>query len=226
MKKRFVHLAGHIATTLSLLTIAPANSMVLQGGVQQNAAPEKTTYRLQAAPQQQMQVPVARDQAQYGSAYTPTAAPQAHMAPQSGSPALSAEISASAKKEARAQAMQGVWQCVTQVTGSSVPGVVPGAVVRCEVQYTRDAGGNLLENWTENGWTPSTAAVVKLDSEIITVSHVSSYASRSGMIKAQSTDAIKLVAPDTIVAQGLVNQFSDGHFVGQYRTSSVLRRAG
>jgi hypothetical protein len=223
MKVQAKQLIG-IAAAFSAFSSLPANAMVLEGSVQQSAqAP--TTYTLQAAPQQQMQAPLARTQTQSNTTYYPTAAPQAHMAPQSGSPMISAGISASAKKEARAQAMQGVWQCVTQVTGSTVPGVTPGTIVRCEVQYTRDAQGNLLESWTENGWTPSTASVVKLDSDIITVSHVSSYASRGGTIKAQSMDAIKLVAPGTIIAQGMVNQFTDGKFVGQYQTSSVLRKA-
>ena len=225
MKVQVKQLVG-IAAAFSAFASLPAHAMVLEGSVQQSAV-TPTTYTLQAAPQQQMQAPLARTQTQSQSqqTYYPTAAPQAHMAPQSGPPMMSAGISASAKKEARAQAMQGVWQCVTQVTGSTVPGVTPGTVVRCEVQYIRDAQGNLLESWTENGWTPSTASVVKLDSEVITVTHVSSYASHSGTIKAQSMDAIKLVAPGTIVAQGMVNQFNDGKFVGQYQTSSVLRKA-
>jgi hypothetical protein len=229
MKVQVKLLVG-IAAAFSAFISLPAHAMVLEGSVQQSTV-APTTYTLQSAPQQQMQAPLARTQSQYQSQYQsqqtyyPTAAPQAHMAPQSGSPMLNAGISVAAKKEARAQAMQGVWQCVTQVTGSTVPGVTPGTVVRCEVQYVRDAQGNLLESWTENGWTPSTASVVKLDSEVITVSHVSSYASHGGTIKAQSMDAIKLVAPGTIVARGMVNQFTDGRFVGQYQTSSVLRKA-
>jgi hypothetical protein len=213
-----------VAAVFTTFTSLPVNAMMLEGSVQESTA-APTTYKLQAAPQQQMQAPVARMQTQSQSTYYPTAAPQAHMPPQSGSPMLTAGISIAAKKEARAQAMQGVWQCVTQVTGSTVPGVAPGTVVRCEVQYKRDSHGNLLESWTEEGWTPSTASVVKLDSDVITVSHVSSYASRGGTIKAQSIDAIKLVAPGTIVARGMVNQFADGKFVGQYQTSSVLRKA-
>jgi hypothetical protein len=223
MKVQARQLISFAAAFLALSGL-PANAMVLEGSVQQTEQ-SPTSYTLQAAPQQQMQAPIARTQTQSSSAYYPTAAPQAHMAPQSGSPAMTAGISASAKKEARARAMQGVWQCVTQVIGSTVPGVTPGTIVRCEVQYVRDAQGNLLESWTENGWTPSTASIVKLDSEVITVSHVSSYASRGGTIKAQSMDAIKLVAPGTIVARGMVNQFTDGKFVGQYQTSSVLHKA-
>jgi hypothetical protein len=228
MKVQVKHLSSCLAAAFSALSILPANAMVLEGSVQETS-PAHTTWKLQAAPQQQMQAPVAQTQSQSQSQntsnYYPTAAPQAHMAPQSVSPMISAGTSTSAKKEARAQAMQGVWQCVTQVTGSTVPGVTPGTIVRCEVQYIRDAQGNLLESWTENGWTPSTASVVKLDSDVITVSHVSSYASNGGTIKAQSMDAIKLVAPGTIVARGMVNQFTDGKFVGQYQTSSVLRKA-
>ena len=208
----------------AVVSSLPANAMVLEGGVRQEVTP--TTYTLQAAPQKQAQAPRSAAAQITNECSLPMAAPQAHMAPQTRSTMLAGGISTGAKREARAQAMQGLWQCVTQVVGSNTPGVAVGTVVRCQVQYNRDAQGNLLESWTENGWTPSTAAVVKLDSDVITVSHLSSYPSRGGTISARSTDAIKLVAPDTIMARGTVNQFSNGQFIGQYQTASVLHRVG
>lgn len=127
----------------------------------------------------------------------------------------------------RAQLLEGIWECRTQVTASSVPGVVPGASVCCAVRYERTLDGRMIELQEESGWTPSLAAVVKLSSEVMTVTHESMSSSRSGQdVNAKSQDQMRLVSPSTMVGQSVVTQYINGVFAGQYATSSVMHKVG
>ncbi len=94
------------------------------------------------------------------------------------------------------------------------------------VSYVPNARGQMLELCEQDGWSPTTAAVVDLSSDTILVKRTSCSASRGAAISAQTKDAMKIVSPNVIAATSLVNQYVNGAFVGQYRTQSVLHRAG
>jgi hypothetical protein len=144
--------------------------------------------------------------------------------------ALSASIEANASNlnatNVRAQILPGTWECDTRVVASSAPGVVLGAAVRCAVRYQCAADGNLLELQEESGWAPSLAAVVRLNTEVMTVTHESVSSSRAGQINAKSLDRMKLVSPNTMVGESVVTQYVNGVFAGQYKTASVMHKVG
>ncbi len=124
----------------------------------------------------------------------------------------------------RASYFQGLWESTTQVTASNVPAVQPGTVVHSNVQYVKDARGQLVEMWKEDGWAPSSSAMVTFNQDLAKVSHTSySGAGRAGW-SAKTNDTMKMVDPNTIIAQSVVDQYSTGHLIGQYKTDSVLRR--
>ena len=215
LKRTFI-----LAIALSIACSSSGQATMLQGYVVEQASPPATPSSTTPGATQPGASHTMRAEAQSQQFIN---APQAMMAPPSHVVRGNAQIDF--LPEARARAMQGEWLCLTQVTQSSTAGVTPGMTVRCRVNYTRDNQGNLVENWSQDGWTPSSGAVVKLDSANITVSHVSCLPSRQGVISAQSTDVLSLLSPSTMIAEGLVNQYRDGEFIGQYRTSSMLRRA-
>lgn len=124
----------------------------------------------------------------------------------------------------RASYFQGLWESTTQVTASNVPAVQPGTVVHSNVQYVKGAKGQLVEMWKEEGWAPSSSAMVTFDQDLAKVSHTSySGGGRSGW-SAKTNDTMKMVDPNTIIAQSVVDQYSTGRLIGQYKTESVLRR--
>jgi hypothetical protein len=167
----------------------------------------------------QMVAPANATMLQGGVQANSTVAPQQRLL-------LAANVSQAARRDARARALEGVWQSSTEVTGSTVPSIMPGTVVHSMVQYTRDVRGNLVESWCEEGWAPSSASVVKLDNAIMTTSHMSTQGARRGCSWSACThDAFKMVSPDTMVAESIVDQYIDGQFAGQYKTSSILRKA-
>ena len=126
----------------------------------------------------------------------------------------------------RAQILPGTWQCDTHVIASSTPGVMVGAAVRCAVRYQRAADGNLIELQEESGWAPSLGAVVKLNSEVMTVTHDSVSSSRAGQINAKSLDRMRLTSPITMVGESVVTQYINGVYAGQYRTASIMHKLG
>jgi hypothetical protein len=134
-------------------------------------------------------------------------------------------VNQAALRDARARALEGVWQSSTQVTGSTVPSIMPGTVVQSMVQYSRDAKGDLVESWCEEGWTPSSASVVKLDNAVMTTSHVSTQGGRGGSWSARTHDVFRMVSPNTMVGESIVDQYINGQLAGQYKTSSILRKA-
>ncbi len=140
---------------------------------------------------------------------------------------LSAALSAVQQSDARANLLEGNWKCVSQVVGSNVAGVAAGSVVESAVKYTRDGRGNLVEYWSQDQWTPASSAVVKLDTDLMTSTHESiSPAANGAAWSARSHDMYKIIAPDRIVAQSIVEQFVNGQFVGRYKTASVLQKVG
>ncbi len=139
-------------------------------------------------------------------------------------PLMQASLSADAQRNARAQALLGTWQSSTQVVGSTLPSIAPGTVVESLVQYSRDARGNLVESWCEQGWSPSSATVVNLDSAVMTTSHQSSFSGRNDGWSARTHDAFRMVSPTTMVGESIVEQYINGQFAGQYKTTSVLHK--
>ncbi|HEY9677634.1 MAG TPA: hypothetical protein V6C76_06475 [Drouetiella sp.] len=144
--------------------------------------------------------------------------------PQMAQPMLSGAASAEAQRSARAQVLEGNWTCMSQVTGSNVPGVTSGTVVHSMVQYRPDGAGNMVESWFQNNWTPATSAVVKLDSAVLTSSRESASNTSNGWT-ARCHDIYKIVAPNKMIAESIVHQFVNGTYVGDYKTQSVLTKS-
>jgi hypothetical protein len=200
MRNRYLFFMSALVSIVSLIPTLPAYSYMLQGTIEKNASfsrGKNTLLPLKTQPVKKLCA--ASGTTDYGN---------------------------QRKQQLRAELLQGIWQCVTKVTGSTAPGVLPGTIVECEVQYVRRPDGTLIEKWHQDGWMPSANSVVRLDTALMTVNHNSVFASRGGQTwSAQSEDTMQLVAPDTILAEGLVSQYINGRFVGHYQTSSVLRKA-
>lgn len=140
---------------------------------------------------------------------------------------LAASLSANQQRAARASILEGTWQCVSQVVASNVPGVAPGNVVQSAMQYSLDRTGNMVGHWQQDQWSPASSAVVKIDSDLLTSSRESVNAGAGGRAwSARSHDMYKIIAPNKMLAQSIVEQFVNGQFVGKYKTASILQKVG
>lgn len=146
--------------------------------------------------------------------------------PTSSPPKPSFALSASNSNHAAARMVEGTWNCVSKVVSSTCATVMPGTVVQSFIQYMKNAQGAMVQNWNQAGWTPASSAVLKFNDTSISTSKESTFVSTGGAVTARTHERLKLVNPQTMVAESIVEQFCNGQFIGTYKTVSVLHKAG
>lgn len=145
--------------------------------------------------------------------------------PVSSSPAvLRAGTNSDCQRISRANILEGNWACTSQVISSAVRGVLPGTQVNSMIHYQQDGLGNMVANWFQNSWSPATSAVVKIDTALMTASRESAADSATGW-SARCQDVYRIVAPNKMVSESIVQQFANGVYIGSYKTQSVLIKA-
>lgn len=142
---------------------------------------------------------------------------------QSTQPGLA--MSASATNEsAQAKVVAGGWNCTSQVVASSCPTVSPGTVIESFIHYLRNTQGAVVQNWQEPGWTPAASAIFKLSDWTFATQKESSIQTAQGRVTARSQEKLKVVNPNTMVAESTVHQYLNGQFIGPYKTNSVMHK--
>lgn len=136
--------------------------------------------------------------------------------------ALSAEQKVAQQKEA----VEGTWNCISKVVASTCPAVMPGTVVHSLIQYLKNTQGSLVQQWNEAGWMPASTPVLKFTESSITTTKTSNMQGIGGGWTARSQEHLKLLDPNTMIAESVVEQYLNGQFVGRYKTSSVLKKNG
>lgn len=135
----------------------------------------------------------------------------------------SVENSVSAAEQARE--VEGTWNCVSKVVDSNCPSIIPGTVVQSFIQFLRNAEGSLVQNWQESGWTPASTPVLKFGNSQISTSKEATFQNGQGGWTARTQERMKMLNPQTMIAESTVQQYLNGQFVGTYKTTSVLRKS-
>lgn len=135
-------------------------------------------------------------------------------------------ITGSVRSDSLPAGFEGSWQCVTVVTESAVPSVPSGQKMVSDVQFVRKGDGRVVANWNQPGWTETQSSILTWSAAEGQVDRTNYFYGEkmNGAWAARSRDKFTQLDPDRIVAQSYVDQYIDGHYLGRYRTKSVLLR--
>jgi hypothetical protein len=132
---------------------------------------------------------------------------------------LNASLNNTEDAAATAEKFQGHWKCVTTVVASNVPKVAPGTRVVCDLTFQNMKNGEVKADWMQNGWTSSQSTVGKCSNGTLRLSHSNQF---SRAWAAHAEDFAKVTSPTTMISTSIVDQYSNGALVGQYKTQSQL----
>lgn len=123
---------------------------------------------------------------------------------------------------------EGTWHCVSRVTDSAVASVSLGQRMISDVEFVRKPDGRIVANWAQPGWTETQSSILTWSTSEGQVDRTNYYYrdKMNGAWAARSRDKFKQVGQDRIEAQSYVDQYIDGHYLGRYRTKSILVRTG
>ncbi|HEY9869664.1 MAG TPA: hypothetical protein V6D08_10905 [Candidatus Obscuribacterales bacterium] len=121
---------------------------------------------------------------------------------------------------------EGTWRCLTIVTDSAVTAVPVGQKMVSDVQFLRKPDGRIIANWSQPGWTETQCSILTWSKTQGQVDRTNYYYGEKmqGAWAARSRDKFTQVGGDRILAESYVDQYIDGHYLGRYRTRSVLTR--
>jgi hypothetical protein len=121
---------------------------------------------------------------------------------------------------------EGIWQCTTIVTASSVAAINVGTCISSVVSFFRSSDDTTCAHFYQPGWTEARASVTRL-SKIEARGNRTNYFGRSGLQStwvARSQDHFKQVNATSIYGESFIEQYTNYGLAGQYRTSSRLSR--
>lgn len=120
----------------------------------------------------------------------------------------------------------GTWRVDTVVSDSTVNDVSAGQKMLSSVEFKRQADGRVTARWNQPGWTETQASITTFNQAESMLDRTNYYYGdkMQGAWGARSRDKFTQVSENQIMAQSYVDQYIDGHYLGRYRTKSVLSR--
>ena len=95
-----------------------------------------------------------------------------------------------------------------------------------DVEFVRKPDGRIVASWVQPGWTETQSSILTWSTTEGQVDRTNYYYGdkMNGAWAAKSRDKFTQLDNNRIASTSYVDQYIDGHYLGRYRTKSVLVR--
>ncbi|MBX9724296.1 MAG: hypothetical protein K2X81_23000 [Candidatus Obscuribacterales bacterium] len=136
------------------------------------------------------------------------------------------EQQAAARSDSFPTELQGAWQCVTVVVDSLVDSVAVGQKVVSQMEFVKSNDGRVVARFVQPGWTEAQESITAYSSTQYQMDKTNYYYGdrANGAWAARSRDHYQVLEKNRMIAEGEVDQYINGKYVGRYRTRSTISR--
>ncbi len=135
-------------------------------------------------------------------------------------------VTGSLRSDSLPATYEGSWRCATVVTDSQVTAVPVGQRMMSDVEFVRKPDGRIVASWVQPGWTETQSSILTWSPTEGQVDRTNYYYGEkmNGAWAARSRDKFAQIDHNRITSSSYIDQYIDGHYLGRYRTKSVLVR--